>query len=188
MSIIDLSAAPVGAQVIAEEKFNAELQSNALAQLLSIINQGREQLPGLQREAIELLQMEGIAVAVEFLAQQAGISDNQWVKLLRTQIVEDKTRRIREATEAEQAQAQAPAETNVQQGEAQNQALTNVTIGYSPEATAENAGAIRTAMLMGFVQLSQSYPDTAIEPEVARVARQWLPGDDDGDDADHRPA
>ncbi len=51
----------------------------------------------------------------------------------------------------------------------------NIGIGYTPEATPENAGAIRTAMLMGFIQLSQKYPSSKVESEMARMALQWIP-------------
>jgi len=55
----------------------------------------------------------------------------------------------------------------------------NIAIGYAPEATAENAGAIRTALLMGFIQLSQKFPESVLEPRMARMALQWIPPDED---------
>ena len=54
----------------------------------------------------------------------------------------------------------------------------NIAVGYAPEATTENAGQIRTALLMGFIQLSQKYPASRIEPEMARMALQWIPPDE----------
>lgn len=176
MSLIDLSAAtPATKNAIAEEQFNEQLQTNALAQMLSIINQGRGQLPPLQREAVEMLQIEGMAVAIEFIAQQCGVGEHAWIQTLRGQIVADAARRTNAAM-AEQPTADATAEQP--QHDPAPEGYTNVAVGYSPEATAANAGAIRTALLMGFIQLSQQYPDTAIEPQAARVARQWIPTED----------
>lgn len=51
----------------------------------------------------------------------------------------------------------------------------NVGIGISPEATPETAGAIRTALLTAFIQLSQSYLASTLEPSIARLALQWIP-------------
>jgi len=60
-----------------------------------------------------------------------------------------------------------------------DQETLNVAIGFAPEANKENAGAIRTALLIAFTQLSQKFPESALEPRMARVALQWIPTDGD---------
>jgi hypothetical protein len=185
--LIDLSAAPAAAAAVAEQDFNENLQTTALAQMLSILNSGKAFPTENHRAAIELLQLEGIAIAVEFLAQQCGIGEHEWVKLLRGQIVATNTSNMKTAKQAAEAAQEAKAAIAKAQQPAAD-GVTNVSIGVSPQPTAENAGAIRSALLMQFILLSQHFPDSALEPEAARVARGWLPeeaADDDGEA--HRP-
>jgi hypothetical protein len=176
--LIDLSAATPGSRgAIAEKEFSERLRETALVQMLGIINQSKPALHPAQLKAIELLQTEGIAVAVEFLAQKCDIGEHEWVKLIRSQIIAKATQdeqAARDAFEAEQkVLAAAP------QPEAAPEGILNVSIGFAPEANAENAGAIRSALLAAFVQLSQKYPDSVIEPTIARVALQWIPPEED---------
>jgi hypothetical protein len=183
-NVIDLSAAtPATRNAIAEEQFGARLQQTALAQMLDVINQGKPNLNALQREAIEMLQMEGIAVAIEFLAQQCDAQENEWIKLLRTQIVEENIRRVKAAQGQlhEAAAGVEPVGNHPLDKQPATAGYLNIAVGYSPEATAENAGAIRTALLLGFIQLSQQYPDSIVEPSMARMALQWIPTEDEGD-------
>jgi hypothetical protein len=185
MSLIDLSAAtPATRDHVAEKNFEANLQTTALAQMLSIIAPAHIANP-LQRQAIELIQTEGIAVATEFLAQQCDIGEHDIVKMIRSQIVTAHIKSAEDAEKAFQAQqeaaAAAPAADPVQDG------VLHVSVGFAPEATAENAGAIRSALLMAFVQLSQRFPDSAIDPTTARVAAQYVT-EDDGDEEESRPA
>lgn len=182
-NVIDLSAAtPASRNAIGEAAHDAQLQQTALAQMLSILNMSKPQLPPLHLAAIEQLQMEGIAVGVEFLAQKCGGEENEWVKLIRTQIVEESARRVRSAEEAaEIAQADAKAPQEASDAPSADGYL-NIAVGYSPEAKAENAGAIRTAFLLGFIQLSQQFPDSVVEPGIARIALQWIPTEEVADD------
>jgi hypothetical protein len=181
MSMIDLSAAtPATRDHVAEKNFEANLQTTALAQMLSLIVPPHITNP-LQRQAIELIQTEGIGVATEFLALKCDLGDNEWVKLIRAQIVAAHAKGKSDAEEAfqqqQEAAAAAPAADPVQDG------VLHVSVGYAPEANKENAGAIRTALLAGFVQLSQQFPDSVIEPTIARVALQWIPTEDSGEDS-----
>jgi hypothetical protein len=182
-NVIDLSAArPATRNAIGEAAHDAQLQKSALAQMLSLLNMSKPQMPPLHLAAIEHLQMEGIAVGVEFLAQKCGGEENEWVKLIRTQIVEENARRVSAAEAAAAApNAASPTEAPGSSAEAVDGNL-HVSIGYAPVATAENAGAIRSALLAGFVQLSQQFPDSVIEPTIARVALQWIPTEESADD------
>jgi hypothetical protein len=189
MSVIDLSAAtPATRNAVGEAAHDAQLQQTVLAQMLSLINMSKPSLPALQLQAIELLQTEGIAVAVEFLAQKCDLEGNEWVKLIRSQIVAAHAKGAADAEAAYQAQqeaaAAAPAPAPSTDG------YLHVSVGFAPTATAENAGAIRTALLLAFVQVSQQFPDSVIEPETARIAETWLPTEDEGDDCEEgsRPA
>ena len=66
MSVIDLSAAtPASRNHVAEKEFGEQLQLNALAQMLALLNQGKPQISPAHRQAVELLQTEGIAVAID---------------------------------------------------------------------------------------------------------------------------
>ncbi|MFM0165708.1 hypothetical protein PQR39_35430 [Paraburkholderia sediminicola] len=186
MSLIDLSAAtPATRNAVAEHGFNEHLQTTALAQMLSIIAPAHISNP-LQRQAIELIQTEGIGVATEFLALKCGLSENEWVKLIRAQIVAAHVKSAADAEAAYQAEQEAAAAAPAPSTDG----YLNIAVGYSPEATAENAGAIRTALLLGFIQLSQQFPDSKVDGPMARMALQWIPTEDGGDDCDEegRPA
>jgi hypothetical protein len=186
MSLIDLSAAtPATQNAVGEANHDDQLKQTALAQMLGILNMSKPSLPPLQREAIEQLQIEGIAVAIEFLAQKCGGEDNEWVKLLRAQIVEESARHIKSAEEAAATDAKS---INAPLADSpETDGVLHVSVGYAPVATKSNAGAIRTALLTGFVQLSQQYPDSVIEPTIARVALQWIPTDEGDDDEGDEP-
>jgi len=96
-NVIDLSAATPGSRAVIEEKrHNETVTTTALQQLLAILGQGLStEAPAEQRAAVELIQMEGMAIAVEYLAQQCGIGEHDAVKALRGQIIEENASRVR---------------------------------------------------------------------------------------------
>ncbi len=178
MSLIDLSAAsPATQNAVGEERHDDQLKQTALAQMLSILNMSKPSLPPLQLAAIEQLQMEGIAVGVEFLAQKCGGEENEWVKLIRSQIVEESARRLRLADEVASGTAPTGEPKNEVADEVVDGVL-HVSVGFAPEATEATAGAIRSALLLAFIQLSQRFPDSTIDPNTARIAAQYVTEDD----------
>jgi hypothetical protein len=179
-NVIDLSAATRGSQnAIGEAKHDAQLKQTALAQMLSVLNMSKPQLPPLQMAAIEQLQMEGIAIGVEFLAQKCGGEENEWVKLIRSQIVEESARRLRLADEVASG-ADPTGEPKNEVADEVVDGVLHVSVGFAPEATKENAGAIRSALLLAFIQLSQRFPESEVAPDAARIAAQYVT-EDDGD-------
>ena len=96
-NVIDLSAATPGSRAVIEEKRHHEqVKVTALQQLLAILGQNLStEASAEQRAAVELIQMEGMAIAVEYLAQQCGIGEHDIVKALRTQIIEENISRTR---------------------------------------------------------------------------------------------
>ena len=148
MSVIDLSAAtPASRNHVAEKEFGEQLQLNALAQMLALLNQGKPQISPAHRQAVELLQTEGIAVAVEFLAQLCDLGEHAWIKTIRAQIVDSHIKAEQAAQETRETEKHdAPADD-----EPSTEGYLNVHVGYAPEATAENAHAILTGLLLAFV-------------------------------------
>lgn len=177
-NVIDLSAArPATQNAIGEERHEDQLKQTALAQMLSILNMSKPSLPPLQLAAIEQLQMEGIAVGVEFLAQKCGGEENEWVKLIRAQIIAESAARLKLADEVASA---APAgDTKNEVADEVVDGVLHVSVGFSPEATEANAGSIRSALLLAFIQLSQRFSDSELDPTTARIAQQWLPNEDE---------
>jgi hypothetical protein len=185
MSLIDLSAAtPATRDHIAEKQFGERLQQTALAQMLDAINQGKSDLNPIQREAIEMFQTEGIAVAIEFIAQQCNAQDNDLIKLLRTQIIDANIRRVK-AAEGRNQESAVSADPTDDDALIEKQLSPNgyiqIAVGYSPEATSENAHAVLTALLLAFIQVAQKFPSAVVEAEAARIALQWIPTEDESE-------
>lgn len=101
MSLIDLSAAPAAAAERAEQQFHENLQKNALGELFAILNGNLPpEVPLAAREARQAIQMEGMAVLLEFLALQCGIAEHPTVVALREQIQAEVTRIVQAIQEA----------------------------------------------------------------------------------------